>query len=54
MANTCVGVIAIMIVANNAILTMTKDAVFSFLFKVTQSAVQTIKQLTTNPAVVFD
>jgi hypothetical protein len=43
-----------MIVANNAILTMPKDAVFSFLFMVSQNPVQTIKQLSTNPAVVFD
>jgi hypothetical protein len=54
MANACVGVVAIMIVANNAILTMAMDAVFSFLFMVSQNAVQTIKQLTTNPTVVFD
>lgn len=53
MANAC-GVVAIMIVANNAILTMAKDAVVSFLFMVSQNPVQTIKQLSTNPTVVFD
>jgi hypothetical protein len=54
MANACVGVVAVMIVANNAIPTMAKDAVISFLFIVSQNPVQTIKQLTTNPTVVFD
>ena len=54
MANACVGVVAVMIVANNAILTMAKDVVVSFLFMVSQILVQTIKQLSTNPTVVFD
>ena len=54
MANAWVGVVAIMIVANNAILIMAKDAIVSFLFMVSQNPVQTIKQLTTNPTVVFD
>lgn len=53
MANACVGVVAVMIVANKAILTMAKYAVVSFLFMVSQNPVQTIKQLSTNPTVVF-
>jgi hypothetical protein len=34
MANACVGVVAVMIVANNAIPTMAKDAIVSFLFMI--------------------
>lgn len=37
MANAC-GAVAVMIEANNAILTMAKDAVVSFLFMVSQNA----------------